>query len=758
MRVEVIVQGIVQGVGFRPFIYRLAVENRLLGYVRNRGDAGVEIVAEGTNEAVTSFLKRLNEEKPPLAQIYDVSVTYVKDVAGFTEFRILKSLEAGNSPGSVIPYDVAICDQCLKELRDPANMRYHYFFITCTQCGPRYTIIQGLPYDRPNTTMNDFPMCEACRKEYIDPVNRRFHAQTVACAHCGPQALLTTNTGHPMSVDNPIWEAGRLVEEGFIVAIKGNGGFHVAASTTKSEPIARLRRVKHRSQKPFAIMGKDLEAVKSFAEIDDSEERLLTSQIRPILLLKKRSDFYLSEFISPGLHTIGVMLPSTGLHYMLFDKVQEPAFIMTSANAPNDPIVIENSDALKRLGHDVDYFLFHNRSIAQRCDDSVVRLNVAGQSIIRRSRGYAPTPIHLSKQRGHSLGVGAEENVNACLIVGDKAFISQYVGDVESVETFAFLREATNHLMTLTKGWIEAVGCDMHPRFITQKLAEEYGRQFDCPVVPVQHHYSHALSLMGESGLNAIMSIVCDGAGYGLDGTIWGGEVLDCSFNGFTRVGHLQNQPMVGGDLATRYPLRMAAGILSNDIELSAWLESKIKHFPYGMKEAQIILKQLEKGRLPVTSSCGRVLDAVSALLGVCYERTYGGEPAMKLESIATRGEDVLKLKPRIKGNIVDTSYLVREVFEKRAVYSVADLASSTEAYLAKALASIAVQEAKKRDIKVIGFSGGVAYNEHIVQVINEYVRKNGLTFIVHKEVPPGDGGIAFGQALAALRPCNSGL
>ena len=270
MRVDVIVKGIVQGVGFRPFIYRIAVENRLLGYVRNRGDAGVEIVAEGTKEAVTSFLKCLNEEKPPLAQIYDVSVKYAKDTACFSAFRILKSLEAGNSPGSIIPYDVAICDQCLNELRDPENMRYNYFFITCTQCGPRYTIIQGLPYDRPNTTINDFPMCEACRKEYIDPTNRRFHAQTVACAHCGPHVLLTTNTGHPVSVDDPIWEAGRLVEEGFIVAVKGNGGFHVAASTTKHEPIARLRRVKHRSQKPFAIMGKDLEAVKSFAEIDDS--------------------------------------------------------------------------------------------------------------------------------------------------------------------------------------------------------------------------------------------------------------------------------------------------------------------------------------------------------------------------------------------------------------------------------------------------------------------------------------------------------
>lgn len=751
MHVEVIVKGIVQGVGFRPFIYRIAVENSLFGYVRNRGDAGVEIVAEGTNEAVTRFLKRLKEEKPPLSQIYDLSVNYSKDEGCYTEFTILTSLKEGNLPGSVIPYDVALCDHCLKELRDPKNMRYNYFFITCTQCGPRYTIIQGLPYDRPNTTMKDFPMCEACRKEYVNPVNRRFHAQTVACAQCGPKVFLTTNTGHPVSVDDPIWEAGKLVEEGFIVAVKGNGGFHIVASTTKSEPILRLRRVKHRSQKPFAIMGESLESVKSFAEIGEVEERLLTSRIRPIILLKKRRDFYLSELISPGLHNIGVMLPYTGLHYMLFDKVKEPAFIMTSANAPNEPIVIKNSEALERLGNDVDYFLFHDRSIAQRCDDSVVRINSAWQSILRRSRGYAPTPIQLRNHRGYSLGVGAEENVNACIIVGDKAFISQYIGDVESVETFAFLRAATDHLMNLTKGRIEAVGCDMHPRFITQKLAEDYGRRFKCPVLPVQHHYAHVLSLMGESGLDEVMGIVCDGAGYGLDGTIWGGEVLHCTFDSFTRVGHLQNQPMVGGDLSTRYPLRMAASILGEDVDLVEWLESKIKHFPYGEKEAKIILRQLEIGRLPVTSSCGRVLDAVSALLGVCYERTYEGEPAMKLESVATRGEDVLKLKPRIEGNVVNTSHLVREVFDKRAVYSVADLASSTEAYLAKALASIAVEEAGRRGIKVIGVSGGVAYNEHIVKVVDELVRDNGLKFVVHREVPPGDGGIAFGQALAAL-------
>lgn len=752
MRVEVLVKGIIQGVGFRPFIYRIAVANRLFGYVRNRGDAGVEIVIEGREERVQRFLTSLNEEKPALSQIYEISLTRSEDTTQFTAFTILKSLKGGDLSGSMIPHDVATCDHCLTELRDPENRRHNYFFITCTQCGPRYTVIERLPYDKSNTSMNNFPMCDACKAEYLDPLNRRFHAQTIACAKCGPKAYLTTSTGEPLSVDDPIGQAGRLVEEGFLVAVKGNGGFHIVASTLNSTPIRLLRRVKHRSHKPFAVMGRSLKAVKSFAEVSAVEERLLTSSVRPILLLRKRTDFYLSELTSPGLHTIGVMLPYTGLHHLLFDDVEEPAFIMTSANPPNEPIVIQNREAIAKLGYVVDYFLFHNRGIAQRCDDSVVRVNSGRTSVIRRSRGYAPSPIPLKRHNGYSLGVGAESNVNSCLLIGDKAFVSQYIGDVERVETFDFLREATEHLLDLTNGRIEAVGCDLHPRFITRKLAEEYGRRYACPVLPIQHHYAHTLSLMGETGLTEVIGIVCDGAGYGLDGRTWGGEVLHCTVKGFSRVGHLQNQPMVGGDLATRYPLRMAAGILHGELDVDEWLVSQEKHFPHGEREVEVLLKQLKHNRFPLTSSCGRVLDAVSALLGVCVERTYEGEPAMKLESVATAGVDVLQLPPTIKGNVVDTTSLVREVFETRDAHSVADLACSVETYLAKALASIAIEEARKRCVQFIGFSGGVAYNAHIAKVIETTIQDRNLTLILHKVVPPGDGGISFGQALGALQ------
>jgi len=375
LRAEIKVSGIVQGVGFRPFIYRIAVKNGLVGYVRNRGDAVVEIVVEGTKNNVRRFLKDLRDKNPPLARIYDLTTNYREDEGNFEKFTIVKSSEETELSGSVIPPDVSICNECLKELRDPKNERYNYFFITCTNCGPRYTIIRKLPYDRLNTTMQDFQMCNFCSREYKDPPNRRFHAQTVACPKCGPKAYLTTNNGEPIECQDPIREVGRLLEEGYIVAIKGNGGFHVATATTKSEPVARLRKVKYRTQKPLAIMVSALETVKSFAEVSPMEAELLTSYIKPIVLLKKRDDYYLSELISPGLHNVGVMLPYTGLHAMLFDKVSEPAFVMTSANPPNEPIVTENAEAIKKLGSVVDFFLFHNRNIAHRCDDSVVRFH-----------------------------------------------------------------------------------------------------------------------------------------------------------------------------------------------------------------------------------------------------------------------------------------------------------------------------------------------------------------------------------------------
>jgi hydrogenase maturation protein HypF len=754
VRVKIRVMGIIQGVGFRPFIYRIAVKNGLKGYVRNMGDAGVEILLEGEENAINNFLKDLREKKPPLAQIHEVITVKLENENQYTSFVIEKSSEESELSGSVIPPDVAICNECLKELRSKDNPRYDYFFITCTDCGPRYTIIEGLPYDRENTTMRDFPMCSFCQKEYKDPLNRRFHAQTVACPKCGPKVYLTTCKGELVPAKDPIREAGKLLEEGSVVAIKGYGGFHVAASTTRDEPLVRLREAKHRKQKPFAVMARSLEAVKSFAEVSPKEAELLTSYTRPIVLLKKSSKYYLSDLIAPGLHNVGVMLPYTGLHYMLFDEVDEPAFVMTSANPPNQPIVKDDDEALKTLGGIVDYFLFHNRRIAHRCDDSVVRVHGEKTVFIRRSRGFAPAPIMLrEKAKKCVLALGGELNNTACVLLGNKAFISQHIGDVENIETRDFLENAAKHLIRLTNSKVDAVACDLHPKFTTTKLARDLAEENGWQLFQIQHHYAHVAALIAEHGVSEIVGICCDGYGYGVDGEAWGGEIVMSSKGSmdFKRLAHLEKQPMIGGDLATRYPLRMAAGILCKKVDVEGWLMQNKGHFPQGEKEAQLILQQLKRERGTIkTTSCGRILDAVAAVLGVCYERTYEGEPAMKLESAATKGKDVLKLEPIIKGDTLNTTELLLEIFENRERFAIHDLAFSAHVYLAKGLAELAIEKALENGVKIVGFSGGVACNEILAKIMREAVEAAGLKFLVHEAVPPGDGGLSFGQAFAA--------
>ena len=752
VRVKIQVTGIVQGVGFRPFIYRIAVKNGLNGYVRNRGDAGVEILLEGEENSIQNFMKDLRVKKPSLAQIHEIITAKLEGREEHEKFTIYKSSDEAELSGSVIPPDVAICDDCLKELRDPKDPRYEYFFITCTNCGPRFTIIEKLPYDRENTTMREFPMCSFCKSEYTNPLNRRFHAQTVACPKCGPKAYLTTRKGELIEHEDPIREAGKLLSEGFILAIKGYGGFHVATSTTKDEPLVRLREVKHRSQKPFAIMARSLEAIETFAELGKKEVDILTSYTHPIVLLNKIDAYCLSDLIAPGLHNVGVMLPYTGLHYMLFDEVEEPAFVMTSANPPNQPIVKDNEEALKMLGETVDYFLFHNRKIAHRCDDSVVRMHNKNLVFIRRSRGYAPTPIMLKeKAKRCVVGLGGELNNTSCVLLGNKAFISQHIGDVENVETRDFLENATKHLIRLTNSRVEAIACDLHPKFTTTKLAHDLTEKNHWQLIQVQHHYAHIAALMVEHDVKETVGVCCDGYGYGVDGEAWGGEIILCTreASGFKRVAHLEKQPLIGGDLATRYPLRMAAGILSKGANVEKWLLQNKQHFPHGEKEIRIILSQLEKGKgIIETTSCGRVLDAVAAVLGLCYERTYEGEPAMKLESAAISGKNVLNLNPIMKSSSLDTTQMLVEIFENREKHSMADLAYSAHVYLAEGLAALAIEKALKNQVKNIGFSGGVACNQILALVMRKTVEAAGLRFLVHEVVPPGDGGLSFGQTV----------
>jgi hydrogenase maturation protein HypF len=475
--------------------------------------------------------------------------------------------------------------------------------------------------------------------------------------------------------------------------------------------------------------------------------------MRPIVLLNKNVGYNLSPHVAPSLHNVGVMLPYTGLHHMLFDAVNDPAFVMTSANPPNQPIVYDNDEALKTLGGTVDYFLFHNRKIAHRCDDSVMRVHGYRQVFVRRSRGYAPAPVRLkAKAKRCVLGLGGELNNTACVLLGDKAFISQHIGDVENVETRSFLQEAANHLYRLTNCRAEAVVCDLHPKFTTTALAREMAEANGSPLIQVQHHHAHAASLMAEHNMEEAVSVVCDGYGYGSDGGAWGGEILFCTRDSskFKRLGHLEPQPLLGGDVASRYPIRVAAGMLAKaGVKVEPWLRQNNAHLPFGETEASLILNQLGKSSgIIETTSCGRVLDAVAAVLGVCYERSYEGEPAMKLESAALKGKDVLKLKPVIHGEMLDTSTLLRLIFERKADLSVSDLAYSAHAYLAGGLGLLAVEKAMVLDVKNIGFSGGAACNQILAKVMRKTVEDAGLRFLVNEAVPAGDGGVSFGQAV----------
>jgi len=751
LRATILISGTVQGVGFRPFVYRTAKQYGLNGFVRNRADAVVEIQVEGDKSQIDNFVESMKNTHPPLAKLDSLHVEYVENANQFSDFKILGSSAERTKSGSVVPPDIAICDDCLQELRSADNRRRKYFFITCTNCGPRFTTITSLPYDRPNTTMRQFPMCSDCHLEYTNPLDRRFHAQTIACQTCGPRVRLLDDHGKAIESADTILLAGKLLAEGRILAIKGNGGFHLSASAINDEPVQRLRRNKERRRKPFAIMARDLAAIMEFAEINDHEQEILRSYIRPIVLLHKRNPFSLSTQISPELNTVGVMLPYSGLHYLIFDNASLSALVMTSANAPSQPIITDNNDAVNKLAGTVDYFLVHDRDIAQRADDSVLRFLDQTPVLIRRSRGYAPAPVSLPKPIPiRAIGLGAELNVTACMILGSHAFLTQHIGDTETIETSRFLEDAIGHLSHLIGFTPDVVACDLHPKFTTTKIASVLSEKFGVPLRRIQHHHAHVGSLMAEHGVNEIVGIVCDGFGLGTDGRAWGGEILCCHEKEFTRAAHLEQQPMVGGDLATRFPARMVAGILRNDPAIVRWLEAHASQFPHGRDEVQAIFQQLENGEYIWTSSCGRVLDAVAAILGLSFERSYEGEPAMRLEATAYGGHDQLELDPQLDLPTIGTTKLVQSIYDRIHQYSLTDLAYSAESYLAHGLAKAAIRVAEESGVKTIGFSGGVALNEHIAISIRKFISRAGFNFVSNISVPPSDGGISLGQAYLA--------
>ncbi len=724
MMYKLFVQGIVQGVGFRPYIYRKAKEFNLIGSVKNTGN-GVEIIINDRD-----FLQKLTD-LPPLAKISKYTLATYKSRKRFTDFSILKSTSSRGE--TELPADIFLCHDCLKELRDKNNRRNDYYFITCTNCGPRFTLIEDYPYDRPFTSMRQFKMCPECKREYIDPLNRRYHAQTIACKNCGPKLRLLCDTndisGH--SDIETIEKALQLIKSGKIVSIKGVGGFHTT-SLCDDNNVLNIRKMFHRPHKPYAILVKDVKMAEKIAHISRKEKEFLENPQRPIVVLKKRRKNDL--IITSELDTIGVMLPYTALHYLLFDYVNEP-LVMTSSNIPGEPI-----STTEKIG---TYFLTHERKIVNRCDDSVVKIIRNTPFFLRRSRGYTPLPIILPIKCQDTVAVGAELNNVICTTKNDKCYPSQYIGDTSKYETYNYLKETALKFIQLTRSKPKIIACDLHPGYNSTIFAKEIAQTYQAKLIQIQHHKAHIASVAAEYNITDYVGIAMDGLGYGDDGRLWGGEIFSVR-NGdiFTRVGHLEEQPQIGGDSATIYPKKMLFGILSKILTEKDLLKLHL----FSEKESRLYIKILQNNfNTQYTTSAGRVLDAVSALLGFCDKRTYDGRPAMILESKATAPlefEPIFSQEDR--KTILMTTPLFDFLYKTKAEKG--KLAATAQIYIAKGLFEIAEKAVHTKNIPIV-FSGGVAYNN----MISKYLLNNGV--IVNKDLPAGDGGICYGQAYLANMP-----
>ena len=752
------VWGIVQGVGFRPFVHRIARLCGVSGNVRNMGGSEVEIHIEGDATRVAEFIRKLLTERPRPARIEGFEAVSVPPL-GLEGFEILPS-ERRVGAYSMIPPDISVCDDCLREVYDRSDRHYRYAFNSCAWCGPRFSMMVGVPYDRQNTAMIDFPLCDDCRGEYEDPSDvRRFHAQGISCPQCGPILWLEDGKGERVDTTDPIREAARIIDEGGIVAIKGLGGYHIACLATDDDVISELRRKKKRGEKPFALMALDLDTARTHFNLNRVAVSVLTSPERPILLVPKREGSPISELVAPGLTTVGVMLPYTPLHHMLLNDTRDRILVMTSGNEHNKPMCTTVECARKRLRGIADYFLHHNRRIVNRVDDSVVRFTAGRVTLLRRGRGFAPAWIRLPSQLNRPvIAFGAELQTSGAVGFSDKVVLTQYIGDTDELENLEFLERILRFFMeTYGIDPAEAVlVADMHPSYSTRRLAERWAHLHGSELRLVQHHHAHVTSVMSEVGVKQgerVVGIAVDGLGFGDDGTLWGGEVLVASYDGYERVGHLRPQPMPGGDRASRYPVRMLIGMLStfmSDSEIWEVLRERrlVSKLPGGEVEVELALRQCPKA--PLISSVGRVLDSLSALLGVCFERTYEGEPAMKLEAFAEGGSLVQELDVPVRGGIVDTSELLEEILNN-GHRDGRDLAYTSIYLLGRALGEIALKALNEADSNLVVVSGGAAVNTVLIRGIEDALSGEGVRPILNSKVPPGDGGIALGQVAAKL-------
>ncbi|MHA1480229.1 MAG: carbamoyltransferase HypF [Candidatus Thorarchaeota archaeon] len=781
IQAQIHVNGIVQGVGFRPFVYRVAKKFSLLGYVLNLGDAGVSIVVEGRQESINELIKEIKSNPPSISTIDTLVVEWCDITNGFSDFTIEQSsMSKGEEAEPIIPPDIAICEDCVKELSDLESRWYHYPFTSCAACGPRYSTITSLPYDRPNTTMDEFPLCATCNAGYTNPLNRRYHAQITACKNCGPQYQLLDAQGSVKN--NPIESAARLIEGNAILAIQGIGGTHLVTKTTEPTPIQELRRRKRRVLRPFAIMVRNESALNQFFAPTQEEITLLKSWKRPIVLVKKRKTSVLDvipnesiDEIAPGLDTIGVMLPYSPLHHLLFQKLDEPALVFTSANPTGVPMYIDPRIIFSDLSGIADYFLVHNRRIHQRADDSVIKfVQKENPVFIRRARGYVPEPLQLVgvPKKLRALAVGPEEKATSSVLMSGRVYPTQHIGDTDRVENIQFLSNAFNHLMDLIgMTRLDAIASDLHPEFLSTELAQQVAAERNIPHYQVQHHHAHLASLLIDHKLALDTRIACitaDGYGYGSDGAAWGGEVLVGNAESFTRVGGIRPTIFPGGDLSAKYAIRPLLGLLGKALDIQEVI-SIVGEIPIG---PSIIATENSLGMLSSainqeintisSSSAGRFLDAVALALGICSTNTYDGECPMKLEAVSKETDIVIVPKYVSNGNMIQldvTDSLLQIINLKRKGTPISQIAYAAQQHLGLALADIAIKAAEQNKVKHIGFSGGVALNTIITKAIVDRVKEVGLAPLIHRNVPPGDGGISIGQiGVAALKIQNGRL
>ena len=745
------VRGVVQGVGFRPFAYRLAQEHNLRGWVRNTS-GNVEIEVEGEEGTLESFISALEAQAPPMARIESLETAFYPP-RGYTEFQIGQSLSREGQYQLVSP-DIATCQDCKQEIFSPSDRRFGYPFTNCTNCGPRFTIIEDIPYDRPKTTMRQFKMCPRCQQEYDDPLDRRFHAQPNACPKCGPSLELVDGGGKTVEGKDVIKAVSRLLKEGKILAVKGLGGFQLACDATNGEAVNILRNRKRRPSKPLAVMMGTIQGIEKHCLVSPEERKLLESPQAPIVLLGRKQGSDIAKAVAPNLKYLGVMLPYTPLHHLLLKESGLP-LVMTSGNLSEEPIAKDNDEALRRLQGIADYFLLHNRDIYARYDDSVYIVEDGKPQALRRARGYAPYPIFLPFKSKQILACGAEDKNTFCLTKDEHAFLSQHIGDMENEETLGHFENTIELYKKLFRVEPEIIAYDMHPDYLATKYALEAGANLK--LVPVQHHHAHIASCLAENKVKGpVIGVAFDGTGYGSDGTIWGGEFLLADWKGFKRVGHLEYVPLPGGEAAIRKPYRMALGYLYTLLEPDFSLEG----LPLdGIKSAEIeIIKQQLKRKInsPLTSSAGRLFDAVSALAGVRGEIDYEAQAAIELEMLASGEIDKSEAYPFSiveEGGIgvVRLSELLSGLVQGiRSQTPVPVISLKFHHTVAEIITAMCKLIAKDTDIHQVALSGGVFQNRLLLRLTTAALQREDFSVLTHRLVPCNDGGISLGQAVVA--------